>query len=174
MTKNILFLFSVIILFAGCNPSSKTNQTSGTDETDWIKISDNNRFFMDEDGDPFFWLGDTAWLLGTKLNRQQVDKYLTDRHKKGFNVIQIIALPTVSSTNFYGDSALVNHNVSTPKTTPGNNPKDSVAYDYWDHIDYIVHEAADYDMQVALVAIWGGNVLSGHVNDARLEIMPAF
>jgi hypothetical protein len=25
-----------------------------------LKISDNHRFFMDENGNPFFWLGDSA------------------------------------------------------------------------------------------------------------------
>ena len=39
-------------------------------------------------GKPFFWLGDTAWLLTEKLSASQAGDYLENRAAKGFNVIQ--------------------------------------------------------------------------------------
>ncbi len=39
-------------------------------------------------GKPFFWLGDTAWLLTEKLSVSQAEDYLENRAAKGFNVIQ--------------------------------------------------------------------------------------
>jgi hypothetical protein len=119
---------------------------------------------MDQQGRPFFWLGDTAWLLGTKLKRDEVNRYMENRHQKGFTVVQMMVLPSVSSTNVYGDSALINKNVATPKVTSGHNYRDSVEYDYWDNIDYIIKEAEKYHLYVALVCIWGSNVESGKVN----------
>src|SRR3954468_9269573 len=84
-----------------------------------LKVSDNGRFFTDEKGDPFFWLGDTGWLLFSKLNREEAVQYLEDRKQKGFNVIQAMLLHTVAAANVYGDSALVDKNVAHPKVTAG-------------------------------------------------------
>lgn len=57
-----------------------------------LKVSDNKRFLQHEDGTPFFYLGDTAWELFHRLNREDADIYLTDRAKKGFTVIQAVAI----------------------------------------------------------------------------------
>ena len=37
-----------------------------------------------QDGKPFFYLGDTAWLLFQRLNHEEVEEYLKDRAEKGF------------------------------------------------------------------------------------------
>ena len=52
-----------------------------------LKISENGRFIKGHNGEPFFWLGDTGWLLFSKLDREEAEKYLDDRANKGFNVI---------------------------------------------------------------------------------------
>src|SRR5688572_30329145 len=92
-----------------------------------ISISSNQRFFVNEKGAPFFWLGDTGWLLFSKLNRQEAERYLEDRKRKGFNVIQVMVLHTVAAVNAYGDSALINRNVARPHTTPGHLFSDTTA-----------------------------------------------
>jgi hypothetical protein len=128
-----------------------------------LKISPNKRYFTDNQGNPFFWLGDTGWLLFGKLNREEAIKYLDDRKQKGYNVIQVMVLHNVAAANFYGDSALVNKNVSRPITTPGNSFSDTTQYDYWDHVDYIVDAANTRGLYMALVPIWGTNVKNGWV-----------
>jgi hypothetical protein len=55
-----------------------------------LKVSENQRFFVQEDGTPFFWLGDTAWELFHRLNREEADKYLENRAANGFTVIQAV------------------------------------------------------------------------------------
>lgn len=50
--------------------------------------------YLFEDGKPFFWLGDTAWLLFEKLTSEQIEYYLSDRAEKGFNVVQATVLHT--------------------------------------------------------------------------------
>ena len=124
---------------------------------------------MDENGNPFFWLGDTGWLLFTKLDRQEAKKYLDNRQQKGFNVIQVQVIDTVGTVNAYGDSALVNLDVSEPCTTPGNSYEDPVEYDYWDHADYIIDEAAKRGIYMALVPVWGINIKLGSVNIQQAE-----
>ena len=73
-----------------------------------LKISANKRFFQTADGKPFFWLGDTGWLLFVKCKREDAIKYLDDRKQKGFNVIQVMVIHDVKlAVNVYGDSAFI-------------------------------------------------------------------
>ena len=55
-----------------------------------IKISENQRFFIDEAGQPFFWLGDTGWPLIAQYTRAEAESYLANRAQKGFTVIQCV------------------------------------------------------------------------------------
>ncbi|QJD97288.1 DUF4038 domain-containing protein [Mucilaginibacter robiniae] len=123
-----------------------------------LQISANKRFFTTADQKPFFWLGDTGWLLFSKLNREDAEKYLDVRSKQGFNVIQVMVVHSSKETNAYGDSALTAKNLAQPKTTSGNNPNNAEEYDYWDHIDWIVDRAADKGLYIALVPVWGSVV----------------
>ena len=114
-----------------------------------LKISDNGRYLQFENGKPFFWLGDTGWLLFKKLNREEAVKYLQDRAEKGFNVIQVMVIHSFPATNIYGDSAFVNNNPAIPKVTTGNDPNDSLQFDFWDHIDYIIDKAAEKGISIS-------------------------
>lgn len=40
-----------------------------------LKVSPNSRYFTDQDGKPFFYLGDTAWTLFKRLNHEDMDIY---------------------------------------------------------------------------------------------------
>ncbi len=120
---------------------------------------------MDENGKPFFWLGDTGWLLFTKLDRENGEKYLENRREKGFDVIQAMLIHDQKhAVNVYGDSALINKNVATPCTTIGNSFDDPKQYDYWDHVDYLIDLAASKGIYMALVPVWGSNVKNGMVS----------
>ena len=57
-----------------------------------LKVSENRRYLQYEDGRSFFYLGDTAWELFHRLNREEATQYLTNRAQKGFTVIQAVAL----------------------------------------------------------------------------------
>ncbi|MBK6949020.1 MAG: DUF4038 domain-containing protein [Haliscomenobacter sp.] len=46
-------------------------------------MSDDQRRLVDANGTPFFWLGDTGWLLFKKLTREEAERYLEDRRKRG-------------------------------------------------------------------------------------------
>jgi hypothetical protein len=135
-----------------------------------LKISSNQRFFTDGDGDPFFWLGDTGWLLFSKLTREEAEKYLEDRKNKGFNVIQVMVLHTVAAKNVYGDSALIRKNVAHPFTTSGDDFSNQAEYDYWDHIDFIVNLAGKKGIYMALVPVWGTNVKNGSVKRGDAQV----
>lgn len=117
-----------------------------------LKVSDNKRFLQHEDGTPFFYLGDTAWELFHRLDKEDADIYLTDRAKKGFTVIQAVAIAELDgnvAANPYGFLPLENLDPSRPAV------KDGPANDYWDHVDYIVNKANELGMYVGLLPTWG-------------------
>lgn len=82
MKKLIYLMICFALLFSGCKQSVKKENCP------MLEVSENKRT-LTAGGEPFFWLGDTGWLLLSKLSRSDAEKYLQDRKDKGFNVIQI-------------------------------------------------------------------------------------
>ena len=42
-----------------------------------LQVSDNNRYLVMENNEPFFYMADTAWELFHRTTREQVDMYLS-------------------------------------------------------------------------------------------------
>lgn len=117
-----------------------------------LKVSDNKRFLQHEDGTPFLYLGDTAWELFHRLNREEADFYLENRAKKGFTVIQAVALAELDGHNVpnpYDHLPFINMDPSRPAVKEG--PEN----DYWDHVDYIVNKANELGMYIGFLPTWG-------------------
>jgi uncharacterized protein DUF4038/collagenase-like protein with putative collagen-binding domain len=117
-----------------------------------LKVSDNKRFIVKTDGSPFFYLGDTAWELFHRLNREEADRYLKNRADKGFTVIQAVALAELDGLNTpnpYGHRPLVDNDPTKPDVKEGANN------DYWDHVDYIVKKAGSLGLFIGFLPTWG-------------------
>src|SRR6188472_2788845 len=70
-----------------------------------LRVSENRRFLVTADGQPFFWLGDTAWELFHRQTREDAERYLRDRAERRFTVIQAVALAEfdgLGTPNAYG------------------------------------------------------------------------
>jgi hypothetical protein len=50
-----------------------------------LKAGENGRFLVDQKGQPFLVVGDSAWSLIVQPREEDIDRYLEDRAKKGFN-----------------------------------------------------------------------------------------
>jgi Protein of unknown function (DUF4038)/Putative collagen-binding domain of a collagenase len=132
-----------------------------------LKISANKRYFQTGDGKPFFWLGDTGWLLFIKCKREEAIQYLNDRKAKGFNVVQAMLIHDIDlGVNVYGDSSIHNKDVSQP-VIKDEHVVDDLQYTYWDHVDFIIDEAAKRGIYMALVPVWGGNIKRVSVDQAK-------
>ena len=77
-----------------CVPQAGTNVLY---ERGPLRVSDDKRHFVHADGTPFFWLGDTAWNGPLKSSAGDWTEYLSDRARKGFNVIQFVATQWISA-----------------------------------------------------------------------------
>lgn len=124
-----------------------------------LKISQDKRFIVREDGSGFFWLADTAWELFFKLDREEAGLYLKNRAGKGFNVIQAVATGVnsgLSIPNAYGRLPFLKNKKGQydPSMPDAQNTEDC---SYWDHVDYIIGKAAELGIYVALAPAWGHN-----------------
>jgi hypothetical protein len=111
-----------------------------------LRVSQNQRYLEDKGGAPFFYLGDTAWELFHRLNREEADLYLANRAAKGFTVIQAVAvaeLGGLDDPNPYGHTPLTEKDPARP-----NEP-------YFQHVDYIVNRAAESGLVIGMLPTWG-------------------
>lgn len=142
-------------------------------ETPWengnLKVSDNGRYLQHANGKPFYWQGDTVWLLFQKMDREEVQAYFSDRKHKGFNVVQCIVFQGWKDVNVYGDSAFVDTDLTRFKVTPGSDPGNQEQYDFWDHVDFIVETAAQNGVYLAISPLWGNFVKREPVVKAAIE-----
>lgn len=118
-----------------------------------LTLSENRRHFT-RDGKPFFWLGDTAWLLFRKLTPEEALIYLQNRAEKGFTVVQATLVHTRDYRNRAGSPALLDDDFSRPNPDPSPNA-------YWPMARKIVDAAAEMGIVMALLPSWGHFVADG-------------
>lgn len=104
-----------------------------------LKVSENGRFLVTEDGLPFFWLGDTSWSLFTKSSKTktedqpEVELYFRTRAEQGFTVIQ------------------------TNLGAGGEKSKES-----WQYADYLLELGEKHGLYFALLPFWGNSIADDH------------
>ncbi|MBN1584615.1 MAG: glycoside hydrolase family 140 protein, partial [Anaerolineae bacterium] len=121
------------------NPFSKANVTG-------LRVSANHRTLEYGDGRPFFYLGDTAWELLHRLNRQEANLYIENRASKGFTVIQAVLLAELGglkTPNAYGDFPLHENDPTRPNEA------------YFKYVDGVVDKAASLGLFMGLLPTWG-------------------
>jgi hypothetical protein len=114
-----------------------------------ICVSDNHRFLVTEIGEPFFWLGDTAWELFHRLTREEAELYFKNRQERRFNVIQAVALAELdglNTPNRYGERPLIDNDPTRPNDA------------YFAYVDDLIQMAAAYDLYIGLLPTWGDKV----------------
>jgi hypothetical protein len=121
-----------------------------------LKVSDNKRFLVHENGKPFYWLGDTAWELFHRLNREEAEKYLKTRAEQGYTVIQAVALAELQGLkdpNPYWELPLKDLDPTKPNEA------------YFQHVDWIIDKAAELGLYIALLPTWGDKLFKNSWGD---------
>jgi hypothetical protein len=112
-------------------------------------VSPNKRFLQYNDGTPFFYLADTGWMLMQRLTVEEASLYFARRKAQGFNTIQVMLVSEFDGLrvpNAYGQLPFKNFDPLEP------------AEPYFKTVDILVSKAAEYDLFVAMVPIWGDKV----------------
>ncbi len=121
-----------------------------------LHLSENRKYLKAGDA-PFYWMGDTAWLLIQRSSREDAYVYLKNRADKGFNVIQTDFVHTIPLVDHYGNHALEGDRDFTKPETAGE-------YSFWDHADYIIHTAEELGLYMGILPVWGSMVKSEALN----------
>jgi hypothetical protein len=132
-----------------------------------LTVSENHRYLVHQNGTPFFWLGNTSWLLPERLNRDEVEYFLTAESEAGFNVEQIQVLNAIPTYNVYGQTA-------NNAEFDFKNVEKAGVYGYWDHLDYIVNVADKNGIYIAMDCIWGSMVSAGQMNVKQAQAYGTF
>ena len=117
-----------------------------------IRVSDNARHFVDQNGQPFLYHADTGWHLFEKLNRDEVERYLENRRQKGFNTVQVqlLAETRENHTNAIGATPLLRaHDLSRPNEA------------FFAHVDWVLRTAQGKGIQLAIAPAWLGCCQAG-------------
>ena len=137
----LLLAASMTTLISGAAP----NQTGKLPE---LRISENNRFLVKSDGDPFFYLGDTGWFLFERLKRDEVDLYLQDRASKGFTVIQaVVMFNSRFGHNVYGHEAFIDGDISRPNEV------------FFQNVDYVINKAESLGLYMGVLPAWASSYI---------------
>jgi len=155
MKKNIIALVLCLIC---CGIT--TAQRAKPWDNGRLKVSDNHRYLIHENGTPFFWLGNTAWLISERLTRDEVEYYLVNEHRAGYNVEQIQVINSIPTFNIYGQQA---NDASFDMWKFSK--KDQ--YGYWEHLDFIVDFAASQGIYIAMDCVWGSQITKMDIKKAE-------
>ena len=93
--KKLMMILSLVLLTVSAQAGKPWDNGK-------LRVSDNQRYLQFENGQPFFWLGETGWLLPERLDRAEAEWYLQSCAKAGYNVVQVQTIDGVPAVNIYG------------------------------------------------------------------------
>jgi len=135
--KKIRLTFCLFLLCLGIgNYSFAQNEQWG------LSVSPDGHFLQQKDGQPFFWMGSTSWVLHQNLSREDVLFFLDDAKEKHLNVIHLMTANKWALNdykNYFGDTPYIDKDA-----TRLNLP-------YWNHLGWVIDQAAERGFYVFLV-----------------------
>lgn len=126
-----------------------------------LEVSPQGRYLQNGET-PFFWLGDTGWLLFEKLNSDEAGSYLKNRRQKGYNVIQAMVIHKLPVVNYNGREPFFDNDLTRPDTTGPDS--------YWAHVEEVMEMSLEEGLYMALVPAWGENIRRGWLK--RENVIP--
>lgn len=123
-----------------------------------LRLSPNGRYFVDGRGQPFFWLGDTAWPLFGQYTRQEAEQWLESRARSGFTVVQSV-LGWGGGTGFETKLPGSNYAGNPPWLDGPEHPNEA----YFENVDYLLSTAEKLGLVLALLPTWGYYVVEAGI-----------
>ena len=101
-----------------------------------VKVSENGRYFVDQNGTPVFWLGTTQWELCHGYTLDDAKTILEETRKNGFTFVQVKLMGQGDGTkpNVYGQKAWINDDPLTPNEA------------YFKNVDAVIQMARDNNL----------------------------
>ncbi len=131
-------LLSLILILTITMPVATTAQH--------LRVSDNGRYLVGQDGSPFLYLADTGWQMFLRLDHKEARYYLQNRADKGFTVIQAV-VPGLKNMldvpNANGDLPFIGKDVRQPNEA------------YFRHVDDLLSIAEELGLVLGILPTWG-------------------
>jgi hypothetical protein len=134
--------FLLAIAFAG-------SRVEGSEPVFPLKKAENGRFLVDQKGKPFLVVGDSAWSLIVQPTEGDIERYLEDGGKRGFNAVIVNLIEHKFCTNPPRTRAGL-----VPFEKPGDFSTPNPAY--FDFAYQVVRKAHDHGLAVWLFPAYVG------------------
>jgi hypothetical protein len=143
--------FAAYVLFLlGCGALAASSVSAEVDRGVFpLRVEVGKPYLIEASGRPFLLHGDAAWSLMVQPTRPEVDDYLDDRRRRGFNALLVNLIERRFSAdpprNAYGDGPfLVPDDFGTPNER------------YFEHVDWVLRRAAQKGFLVLLAPAYLG------------------
>ncbi len=105
-----------------------------------VRISENRRYFVDQRGNPVFWLGTTQWMLFRGYTLEEAGFTLRKIRETGFTFAQVMLMGIGDGTqpNVYGEKPWINDNPLTPNEA------------YFRHVDDVMDLARGENVVISM------------------------
>ena len=120
-----------------------------------VGLNATKKWFIDQNGNPCFACGDAPQFLPDQLSSSDVELYLSDRAMRGMNLLWMIVVNNVGTSN-------------PPYNANGDAPFNGADFTnlnsaYWNYIDHIMQRCRVYGITVVVMpAFMGLNDLQGY------------
>jgi hypothetical protein len=140
MNYSFIFLLATMLL---CNSSGFAQPSNHN--LPKLKVSENHRFIVQDDGSPFVWIGETNWFFA-KLPPATIDNILDRRSAQGFTIMFVSC-----REKLYNGAG------------PGKVSQPNEAW--WSYLDEYVAKCAARNMYVGITLGWWGVAKSNSEKD---------
>jgi hypothetical protein len=105
-----------------------------------LKVSENRRYFIDQKGDPVFWLGTTQWQLFREYTPDEARLIIEKTKSHGFAFAQVMLLGVGDGTrtNVYGQKPYLDNDPLTPNE------------EYFKHVDDVLQIARENNLVISM------------------------
>jgi peptidoglycan/xylan/chitin deacetylase (PgdA/CDA1 family) len=105
-----------------------------------VKVSENGRYFVDQKGNPIFWMGTTQWQIFRDYTLDEVRTTLENVKSKGFVFVQAMLMGVGDGTlpNVHGQKPWINDNPLTPNEA------------YFSNVDSVIQIARDNNVVLSI------------------------
>lgn len=122
-----------------------------------VKVSPNGRYFVDQNGQPLFWLATTQWELFHGFSQEDARLILEKSKQSGFSVVQVMLVGVGQGTkaDFYKEKPWTDNNPLTPNEA------------YFKNVDAVLRMADDQNLILAVVVYHQTNRKYLNIQNAR-------
>jgi len=134
----------VRLLVPTTSTAGETNTKSSTEAprepVHPVKVSDNGRYFIDQEGKPVFWLGTTQWELFRGYTLEDARTILKKSKEKGFAFAQVMMMGVGEGTkpNVHGEKPWINDDPRTPNEA------------YFKNVDAVLRVAREQNIAISM------------------------